>query len=49
MGNGDQLTGLHIWYKLYFIMYLIDKCIFCKWKYFIIFNMHATGNKFIIF
>lgn len=49
MGNGDKLIGLYLCYKLYFIMYFIDKYIFSEWKYLIIFNEHATGNTFIIF
>lgn len=27
----------------------IDKYIFNKWKYFIVFNEYATGNKVIVF
>lgn len=49
MGNGDKLTSLRLCYKFYFIMYFIVKYIFNEWKYFIVFNEHATGNKFIIF
>ena len=30
-------------------MYFIDKYIFSEWKCFIVFNEHATENKFIIF
>jgi len=47
MSNGDKLTSLHLCYKV--IMYFIDKYIFSEWKCFIVFNEHATENKFIIF
>lgn len=43
----NGLVYLHLCYK--FIMYFIDKYIFSEWKCFIVFNGHASENKFIIF